>query len=359
MNANTMMSTRTDSSGKPGVKTPALTVTDLRKEYGNPSDPVTAVDGVSFDVHDGEVVGLLGPNGAGKTTTIKACLGLVSPTSGTVRLKGVDVSENPRRVYEHVSAVLEGNRNVYWRLTVRENVNFFASLQGKNPRTERDRLDGIISRLGLEEKDDEPVRNLSRGMKQKVALACALARDTPILFLDEPTLGLDVGSSYDLRRELRRLVDEYEKTVVLSSHDMDVVESLCERVVVINDGAVVTDDAVDDLVDVFRTEVYRITIENDLSATALDALASRFGVEAWTTEGTHASADVLLDTPEQVYEIMRTLRTAGATPVAVTPTEPDLETVFLDLTSGDGTDIGDGESAQPPRFEAHRREVAR
>lgn len=130
-------------------ETPALRVADLEKTYGEGEDTVHAVDGVSFTVDRGEVVGLLGPNGAGKTTTIKSVLGLVVPTGGTVEVADVNAIERPRAAYRHVGATLEGARNVYWKLTVRENLRFFAALAGVLPAACRERHEELLERFGL------------------------------------------------------------------------------------------------------------------------------------------------------------------------------------------------------------------
>ena len=210
---------------------PVIEVSNLTKRY----DDVLAIDDISFSVEQGTILGILGPNGAGKTTLLKAMLGLLVPSAGTVRVCGIDVHATPERAYRRVGATLEGARNVYWRLTVRENLAFFAGLAGESVRDPavEERHDALLERLGLLGRADDVVNELSRGMKQKVALACALARDVDVAFLDEPTLGLDVESSVDLRRELRRLADERGLTVVLTSHDMSVVEDLCDRVLVV------------------------------------------------------------------------------------------------------------------------------
>ena len=231
----------------PGGDPPAVAVRDLRKTYGG-DDGVVAVDGVSITVERGEVVGLLGPNGAGKTTTLKAALGLLMPTAGSCEVLGIDVHEDTARAYRHVGAMLEGARNVYWRLTPRENLGFFASLQGVDPRERRAEHEALLDSLGLLDRADDPVNDFSRGMKGKVALACTLARETPVVFLDEPTLGLDVEATRDLRRRIRRLADEEGRTVLLSSHDMDTVQAVCDRAVVMNEGRVVADDSVEELV---------------------------------------------------------------------------------------------------------------
>src|SRR6056297_2083334 len=242
---------------------PALHVEGLAKTFGEGETAVRAVDGLSLSVEHGEVVGVLGPNGAGKTTTIKSMLGLVLPDAGTVEVCGVDVHEDPSAAYRHVDAMLEGARNVYWRLTVEENLRYFAGLGGDAPDDLADRHDRLLDALGLADEADTVVNDLSRGMKQKVSLASTLAREVDVVFLDEPTLGLDVESSIELRRELRSLADESGMTVVLSSHDMDVIEDICDRAVIMNDGHVVADDTVENLLELFRTQTYEVTVDGD------------------------------------------------------------------------------------------------
>src|SRR5439155_19125801 len=167
--------------------------------------PVTAVDDVSFRIDGHEVVGLLGANGAGKTTTIKCLCGLVLPTSGRMFIDGVSIPDHPRAAATKAAVVLEGNRNLYWRMTPRENIDFFAGLQGIDRRSGAVLREELLERFGLTDKARTPARMLSRGMQQKLSLACALARRTPVLLLDEPTLGLDVEISHELRGYLREL----------------------------------------------------------------------------------------------------------------------------------------------------------
>ncbi|WP_152529782.1 ABC transporter ATP-binding protein [Candidatus Halobonum tyrrellensis] len=310
---------------------PAVVVRDLAKTYG---DDVRALDGVSFTVDRGEVVGLLGPNGAGKTTCIKSVLGLVLPSSGSVELAGVDAHADTRRAHRRVGAMLEGARNVYWRLTVRENLAFFAGLAGRSPAALRERHDALLDRFGLAEWADTPVRNLSRGMKQKVALACTLSRDVDVAFLDEPTLGLDVESSRDLRSELRTLAREEGLTVVLSSHDMDVIEDLCDRVVILSAGRVVADDSVETLLDVFRTQTYRVVVDGAPDGLR-DRLAAEYDLTEWTTDGGRTRFEVTLASGNRVADLTRTLVDAGCAIRSVDTAEPDLEEAFVRLTRGD------------------------
>jgi ABC-2 type transport system ATP-binding protein len=308
----------------------AVSVRNLTKTYGD----LVAVDDVSFDVEVGTVVGVLGPNGAGKTTLIKSMLGLVVPTSGTVSIDGIDVHATPTAAYGRVGAMLEGARNVYWRLSVRENLEFFAGLAGNSPRDVRDRHDRLLDQFGLTDKADVAVNDLSRGMKQKVALACTLSRDVSVAFLDEPTLGLDVESSMDLRRELRRLAEQDSMTVVLSSHDMDVIEDVCDRVIIINEGRIVADDTVRNLVDLFRTQRYRFSLASLPSAATRERLASTYDVapNEWERVGDVVEFETALADGERLHALLGELLDEGCTVYDVTSVEPDLADAFLRLT---------------------------
>ncbi|HET8986032.1 MAG TPA: ABC transporter ATP-binding protein, partial [Trueperaceae bacterium] len=251
--------TRTGSTAVPATGGTLLQVKSIHKSYrrggradgtepapGTDTDrsgEVKAVDGVDFSVARGEIVGLLGPNGAGKTTTIKTICGLIAPDSGTVTVNGFDVRRDRRKALRHISAVLEGNRNLYWRLSVRENLVYFAGNRGMSPAAVGPRIAELLDQFGLTNKADELVSNLSRGMQQKLAISVALLADTDVLLLDEPTLGLDVETGYEVRTLLADIARS-GKTIILSTHDMAVVEALCRRVVVINHGRVVTDDSV-------------------------------------------------------------------------------------------------------------------
>lgn len=314
----------------------AVSVTGLSKRFGEGDAAVTAVNDISVDVESGSIVGLLGPNGAGKTTLIKSILGMVVPDAGTVRIRGVDLYERPREAYGSVDAMLEGARNDYWRLTVRENLRYFATISGVDPNSVRDRHDRLLAKLGLAEKADVPVRELSRGMKQKVSLASVLAGGASVVFLDEPTLGLDVESSRTLQRELRRLAEEEALTVVLSSHDMDVVETVCDRVLIMSEGEIIADDTVEALLS--GTDRHRIRITSrDLDTAVVSALRRRFDAHRVESGDPSPRIEVATDS-DGLYELMFLLRRNDVTLERVRTVEPDLEDVFVDLTT---TDRGD------------------
>jgi ABC-2 type transport system ATP-binding protein len=321
---------RADGASPP----PAIAVEGLSKQFGEGDDAVVAVDDVSFTVEQGSVVGLLGPNGAGKTTTIKSILGMVLPDEGDVHLHGLDVYDRPRQAYAHVDAMLEGARNDYWRLTVRENLRYFATIGGVDPDSVEARHDRLLEKLDLAERADTAVRDLSRGMKQKVSLASVLAGSADVVFLDEPTLGLDVESSLTLRRELQRIVDERDLTVVVSSHDMDVIEDVCDRVVIMREGEVIADDDVASLLQSFETRGYRIT-SPDIDEALLAELRGAFDVVDVQRTAEKVRIEVATDS-DGFYELVAELRRHDVTLDAVDTVEVDLEDVFVELTGTEG-----------------------
>jgi ABC-2 type transport system ATP-binding protein len=317
---------RATTDGETQAAETALRVKGVSKSF----DGVLAVDDVSLTVKRGSVVGLLGPNGAGKTTLVKSILGLTLPDEGTVRIAGIDVHERPRAAARHVDAMLEGARNDYWRLTVRENLRYFATVGGVAPDAVAERHDRLLDQLDLAAKADTPVRDLSRGMKQKVSLASVLATDADVVFLDEPTLGLDIASSLTLRRELRRIVADRGLTVVLSSHDMGVVEDVCDRVVVLNEGRVVANGTVADLRRKAGTRRVRVT-SPDLDSDVVAAVRERFEVTAVRERGGSTRVEVAASS-DGLYDLLALLRARDVTLDGVETVDPDLGDVLLELT---------------------------
>jgi ABC-2 type transport system ATP-binding protein len=309
-----------------------LAVDGLTKSYRSRTrGEVRALEDVSFSVEAGEIVGLLGANGAGKTTTIKSVCGLVTPSGGAITVNGVDALKSRRAAARHLTAVLEGNRTVYWRLNVRENLEYFAALRGLRARDVRDQIDGLVARFNLVDKAETPALQLSRGMQQKLALACAVLPRTPLLLLDEPTLGLDVETSHELRGYLRGLAADDGRAIVLSSHDMQVVRDVCDRVVIINDGRVVADETIDGLVKLFTARACRVTLEVPIDPASRELLAQQF-------EGVRFVDDTTIETVLRdgaaFYELFDTLRAHGCEIDAVDTVEPNLEEIFLTIVKG-------------------------
>jgi ABC-2 type transport system ATP-binding protein len=313
-----------------------VSVRGLTKVYRTRrSGDVVAVDDVSFDVGTNDVVGLLGPNGAGKTTTIKCICTLVRPTSGGITIDGADAIRHPTRAVEKVAAVLEGNRNIYWRLTPKENLVFFAGIQGIPAKKVRGHVDELISRFGLEEKANTDSRKLSRGMQQKLAVACAFIKQTPVLLLDEPTLGLDVETSYELRETLKQMAHSGERTILLSSHDMSVVQDICERVVIINRGKIVTDDRIDNLLALFRVRAYRFDIAGKLTPPQETALLEKFPLIQIDSDTHRSSIEVEFLDGVGLYELIDVLRGGSHVIESIDKKDPDFEEVFLKILKGE------------------------
>ncbi len=309
-----------------------LKVEEIGKTFPGRNGEIKALDNVNFKANGGELIGVLGPNGAGKTTLVKIICGLVSPDFGRVEIAGTNPWENRSRALRCLSAVLEGTRNLYWPLTVRENLEFFASLKGEKIRRKRDRMEWLIDSLGLEKKVNVTARNLSRGMQQKLALAVALVVDVPLLVLDEPTLGLDVESSLDIRRLLQDVVREEEKTILLTTHDMNLVRSICPRIVILNRGRIVTDQRVDKMLGLFKVKAYKIKLAQELTPQQKKDLMIINGVSWEKSDGNKPCIYFQYEDMREFYRIIEILRKENTSIGSIEQQDVDLEKVFLQLT---------------------------
>ena len=201
---------------------------------------IRALDRVDFEIHDGELFGLLGPNGAGKTTTVKILCTLLEPTIGHAFVKGYDVVKDGGLVRKIVNMVAGGERMLYYRLTGRENLKYFADLYDVPKRDVTTRVDNLLELMGLSDRADDEVEKYSKGMRQRLQVCRGLINDPEMLFLDEPTLGLDVNIAKDLRSFIReKVVREQGKTVLLTTHYMFEAEEMCDRVGFLSKGKLV------------------------------------------------------------------------------------------------------------------------
>jgi ABC-2 type transport system ATP-binding protein len=292
----------------------AIEVSRLTKVYqiGKDKSGLRAVDGINFAVREGEVFGFLGPNGAGKTTTIRMLTGLTRPTSGQGQVMGLDLARDMARIKKRVGVVPETS-NLYDELSAFDNLVFAMQLYGV-PRAERKaRAEELLHRFRLGEKREAPFARLSRGMKRALTIAAALAHRPPLLFLDEPTTGLDVMSARNLRQMIAGLRDE-GVTVFLTTHYLEEAERLCDRVAVIVKGRIVALDSVDGLKG-------RMQGRTAVEVTLGDA---GDGVETLRFEGD--------DVPETVQAALTRAETSGRRVLAVNTLRPTLEDVFVQLT---------------------------
>jgi ABC-2 type transport system ATP-binding protein len=201
---------------------------------------VEAVRGVTFEVGQGELFGLLGPNGAGKTTTIKMLITLLLPTSGGASVLGYDVVTEPREVRRRIGYVFGGDRGLYERVPAIDNLRYFAELYGVPARDQRRRIDEMLDLVGLRGRENERVEGYSRGMRQRLHIARGLLHDPPVVFLDEPTIGVDPVGARDLRATHHSL-RQAGKTVLLTTHYMFEADALCDRIAVIAKGSLLAE----------------------------------------------------------------------------------------------------------------------
>jgi ABC-2 type transport system ATP-binding protein len=224
------------------AETPAIWTRNLTKRYAD----LTAVDRLNLEIKRGEIFGLLGPNGAGKTTTILMLLGLSEPTSGEVRVVGVDPTRNALDVKRRVGYVPD-SVGFYGHLTGRENLEYTAALNGLDRSAARERIDMLLTEVGLGERGDDPVRVYSRGMRQRLGIADALVKSPDVLILDEPTVGLDPRGADQVLELVERLARERGVAIMLSSHLLGQVQAICSRIGIFVKGRMVASGTVDDL----------------------------------------------------------------------------------------------------------------
>lgn len=303
------------------TSSPALLVQDLKKHYAD----VKAVDGLDLSVAAGECFGLLGPNGAGKTTTIEICEGLLAPDSGRVEILGLRWDKNEHQLRERLGIQLQETQ-LADKLTVEETVRLFRSFY-ENGRT----VDDAISLVQLDEKRAARVGKLSGGQKQRLALACAIVGDPDLLFLDEPTTGLDPQS----RRQLWDLITEFKalgRTIILTTHYMDEAEMLCDRIAIVDHGKVIALGTPQELIGSLGAEhVVDFALTAESQPLAVDELRSLDGVTAARTlaGGYELQVSALHRT---VPALLAFLAQRAATLASLTTHSASLEDVFVSLT---------------------------
>ncbi len=233
-----------------------IEVKNVTKKYGN----FTAVDNISFDVKDGEIVGLLGPNGAGKSTTMNMITGFIEATEGEIIVNGYDISKKPKKAKKQIGYMPEGVPS-YHELTAKEFVKYMADLKAVDTKIKKQEVEKVLKETGLEEVQNKLIKNLSRGYKQRVSMAEALVGNPDVLILDEPTVGLDPKQILEIRNLIKELGKNH--TVILSSHILSEVSQVCEKVVIINKGKILAVDTPENLEEKTRKQnVLFITVED-------------------------------------------------------------------------------------------------
>ncbi len=297
---------------------------------------VVAVDNVSFEVGSGELFGLVGPNGAGKTTTVKMLATLLLPDAGSASILGYDVVDEADRVRKHIGFIFGGERGLYWRLSGIDNLRYFASLYHVEPEISKKRIPYLLELVGLGSRGNEKVEGYSRGMKQRLHVARTLLHDPDVLFLDEPTIGLDPVGAREFRGVIRNLQSE-NKTILLTTHYMFEADSLCQRVGVINHGRIIALDTPEALkrhardMTVIEVEMYgvapevieRVRVKPFVDSVAVENRDQKQVLQVQTLHGA-----------EIVPALMEALD--GVRMGRVQVREPTLEDAYVRLVGGDG-----------------------
>jgi len=309
-----------------------IDVQGLTRRFG----PLTAVDHVDFQVGKGELFGFLGPNGAGKTTTVRMLTGVIEPSEGTASIEGHDVRLEPVLSRAHLAVVPE-QANVYLDLSVRRNVMLMAQLHGVARRQRIRESERLLELTGLADRGRHKARTLSKGLRQRLMLCAALVTDPDILFLDEPTAGLDVKSARLIRRVVRDMNSD-GLTVFLTTHNMEEAEEMCSRVAIINHGRIAAVDSPSRLRTRVESSRYVEVVFAD-EAGSVANLAAIEGVRQVSTEGRFRR--LYADSPARVAAgLIDFAAQKGVEITHVCTREPSLEDIFIELTRagpGEGT----------------------
>ena len=330
----------------------AIEVRGVRRVYKAKDRPVVALDGIDLEVQPGELFGLLGPNGAGKTTLIKILTTLLAPTSGTARVFGFDVEKDTKRIRRIMNMVAGGEQSGYGILHVREQLWMFSQFYGMSGDDGWRRSDALIERVGLSDKATQRVSTLSTGERQKMNLARGLMNDPWILFLDEPTLGLDVAAA----RTLRELMLEWRaavpgRTVLLTTHYMAEADELCDRIAIVHKGRILAIGTSAELKRrVQRESIFRVELDRlDGGAAAIGSLPGVVSASAATEpdeRGARRSVviNLVLEDDAALGPVVGALSARGSRILGLQKSEPSLEDVFVELVGRGFEDDDDGSS---------------
>ncbi len=318
----------------------AIEVEGLRRTYRTTTGTlrrktkrIEAVRGIDFAVGEGELFGLLGPNGAGKTTTIKMLITLLIPTAGVARVLGLDVVKEAREVRKRIGYVFGGERGVYERLSGYDNLRYFAELYGVPPKEQKRRIEELLELVGLAGREHERAEGYSRGMKQRLHVARGLLHDPEVLFLDEPTIGLDPVGAREVRATIASLTAA-GKTVLLTTHYMFEADALCDRIAVISQGSIVAEGTPTDLKrgvaegTVVEVEVFGVAGE------AVERVRTLIGVAAVAIEE-REQAQVLVVQTRPGVELTQAILGCldGADVGRISQREPTLEDAYVALVT--------------------------
>lgn len=316
-----------------------IEVKNLTKDYGD----LRAVDNISFEVYEGEIFGFLGPNGAGKTTTIKVLTGLLKPTSGKGRIAGMNIAKNPLKIRREIGLVFQ-TRSLDEKLTGRENLSFHSRLYNVPKETEKERIAELSERVSLSDRLDERTENYSGGMRRRLELIRGLIHHPRVLFLDEPTLGLDPQTRNHMWDYIQELKTEEDISIFLTTHYMDEVE-LARRTAVIDEGEIIALDTIESLKDQLGGDL--IFLETEDNERSRKKLEEELGLKAEQIDSklkltVEKGEELVPKLPEILSDKIRSINLH----------EPTMDDVFLHLT---GKEIRESDSGGSNPFNGIRR----
>ncbi len=318
----------------------------LRGSKKSEPKQLVALEGVNLQVRRGELFGLLGPNGAGKTTLIKILTTLLSPSSGWARVAGFDVVKEPQNVRLHINMVSGGESSGYGLLTVRENLWMFSQFYGMPSAQANQRIKELLQVVGLSDRINTKSSDLSTGLRQKMNIVRGFLTDPDVLFLDEPTLGLDVGASRDVRRFIRRWVDEDpSRTILITTHYMAEADELCDRVAIINKGQVLACDTPATLKHRLQGEAIIRMEVSPLNGLGVDIFESLPGVRkvVHRPQDGFSVLEFILEQDDALGAVVNTMTSANIHILNLHKREPSLEDVFVDLVGRSMEQVEKGE----------------
>jgi ABC-2 type transport system ATP-binding protein len=292
--------------------------------------------GINLQIEEGEIFGILGPNGAGKTTLLSILSTLLLPDRGKVQILGIDGLQNGHRIREKVN-ISSGNANFLWSMTVKENLHFYGMLYGLKGNRRKEKVEALISLFNLEEHRDVSFDRLSTGMKQRLSLAKSLLNDPSVLFLDEPTVGLDPSVSIWIREQIRSIQKEKGMTVLLTTHNMKEAEYLCGRIAFLKEGEILAMGSAEALKRMVRIgDRVRIEFEGRISE---DEILRTEGVINYSISG--GLCEIIVDEGEKrLGPLVAQLSQGGVQIKKVTLGQTDLEDVFIEFTKSNDSDMG-------------------
>lgn len=321
-----------------------LEVKNLIKIYRRPGgQQLKAVDGVSFQVNSGEVVGFLGPNGAGKSTAIKMITGIAHPTEGSISVMGHDIAKEREQAMKYVGGVIE-SPDLYVDWTGYENLKYFATLHPRDTmdsestaqltkrQLDEKRIAEVLDTVGMASRQKEKVKRYSLGMKQRLGISQALLNNPKLLILDEPANGLDPAGIKDIRDLLKKLAHEQNMGILVSSHQLAEMQLMCDRILIINKGQIIAEKKITELTDLSEGQTLMLTTDKPEEAAAI--LKEKFGISA-TAE--HNILTFVTD--KTTSDITRELVLAGINIYGVQTKEGSLEDLFISLTKGGSINV--------------------